>query len=222
MRILLIEDDRKIAGFLKSGLNEQGFKVTHCEHGDEGYDLARHSDWDAILLDIMLPGRDGLSILRNLRDQKRKVPVILLTARAEVNERIEGLNLGADDYLPKPFYLDELVARLHAVIRRASGTGQNRIHIDGLEIDLLARTLTRGEESIELTGREFTLLELLVRSPGRVFTRTQILEKVWGYDFDPQTNVVEVYIRRVRRKIDPEGQTNRIETVRGVGYRFKA
>jgi DNA-binding response OmpR family regulator len=169
----------------------------------------------------MLPGRDGLSILRGLRDEKNTVPVILLTARTALNERIEGLNLGADDYLTKPFYMEELIARVHAVVRRASGERLSVLRAGPITVNLITRDVKRGEECIELTVREFNLLHLLMRSPGRVFTRTQLIEHVWGYDFDPETNVVDVTIRRLRNKIDPQDGLSLIETVRGVGYRLR-
>jgi len=221
MKVLLIEDDRKIASFVLKGLQEQGFVVDSCDDGDEGYLLATTQTYDVIVLDIMLPGRDGLSILRNLREQKNTVPVILLTARSALNERLEGLNLGADDYLCKPFFVEELVARIHAVARRASGDTLNLLQCGGLVVDLISREVRAGEISIDLTAREFSLLELLMRSPDRVFTRTQILEHVWGYDFDPQTNVVDVYIRRLRNKINVTEGVPVIESIRGVGYRLK-
>jgi DNA-binding response OmpR family regulator len=221
MKILLVEDDRKIASFVKKGLKEQGFTVEYSGDGDEGFHLAATQVYDAIVLDIMLPGRDGLSILRNLRERKNAVPVILLTARSALNERLEGLNLGADDYLCKPFFIEELAARIHAVARRASGETLNLLQVGDLVVNLISREVTIGETSVDLTNREFSLLELLMRSPDRVFTRTQILDHVWGYDFDPQTNVVDVYIRRLRNKVGPINGELAIETVRGVGYRMK-
>ncbi|MCP4628907.1 MAG: response regulator transcription factor [bacterium] len=221
MKVLLIEDDRKIGSFVQKGLREQGFVIDSCDDGDEGYFLATTQAYDVIVLDIMLPGRDGLSILRNLRDRKNTVPVILLTARSALNERLEGLNLGADDYLCKPFFVEELLARIHAVTRRASGETLNLLQCGELVVNLISREVSVGENSIDLTAREFSLLELLMRSPDRVFTRTQILEHVWGYDVDPQTNVVDVYIRRLRNKVDVIPGAPIIETVRGVGYRLK-
>jgi DNA-binding response OmpR family regulator len=221
MKVLIVEDDRKIASFIQRGLKEQGFVVEVCADGNEGYKRAMSQIYDVIILDIMLPGRDGLSILRALREKKRIFPVILLTARSGLNERIEGLNLGADDYLPKPFYMEELIARIQAVVRRVSGEQLTQLTADGLVVSLITRDVRRGDERIDLTAREFNLLELLMRSPGRVLTRTQILEHVWGYDFDPQTNVVDVYIRRLRAKIDVSSESSWIETVRSVGYRFR-
>ena len=221
MRILVVEDERKIAGFIRQGLEEHGFDVEVCGNGDDAYSLATTRPYDALVLDIMLPGRDGLSILRGLRERKNTVPVILVTARTELNERIDGLNLGADDYLTKPFYVEELVARIHAVARRVKEDSPGLLQADDLSVDLLQRRVRRGTREIELTAREFSLLERLLRMPGRVYTRTQLLEHVWGYDFDPETNLVDVNIRRLRKKIDGESETPLIETVRGVGYRIR-
>jgi len=220
MNVLVVEDEKKIARFIRRGLEEHGFAVTISHNGDEAYTLARTRAYDVIVLDIMLPGRDGLSILRNLREQKNAAPVILLTARTEMNERVEGLNLGADDYITKPFFVEELIARIHAVARRGSAQ-RGMLQSGDLLVNLIAREVKRGDRKIELTPREFSLLEYLMRSPGRVFTRTQILEHVWGYDFDPQTNLVDVYVQRVRRKILDNADDALIETVRGVGYRFR-
>ena len=220
MKILIVEDDRKIASFVEKGLKEQGYIIDICHDGDQGLDFVMGESYDVILLDIMLPGRDGLSILRALREQKNTVPVILLTARSGLDERVEGLNMGADDYLPKPFYMEELIARIIAVSRRTSGDQLSIIHQGSIVLNLISREVKRDEDVLELTSREFNLLELLMRSPGRVYSRTQLLEHVWGYDFDPQTNVVDVYIRRVRGKIDMPDTPSLIETVRGVGYRF--
>ncbi len=220
MKILIIEDEKKIASFIKKGLEAQGFVVDVSHDGDEGYLLVTTRPYDAVVLDIMLPGKDGLSILRNLRERKMAVPVILLTARSELNERLEGLNLGADDYLTKPFFIEELIARLHVVTRRASGASQSILTVADLTINLLTREVTRGSRKIDLTSREFSLLEHLARSPGRVLTRAQICEQVWSYDFDPGTNLVEVYIQRLRKKVDAPGEDKLIETVRGVGYRI--
>ncbi len=221
MRVLIVEDDSKIRSFVRKGLEEQGFVVETSADGDQGLLLATSSAFDVVVLDIMLPGRDGLSILRALRERRNTVPVLLLTARSALGERVEGLEQGADDYLTKPFFMEELIARIHALVRRASGEQLSLLQAGDLLVNLITREVQRGETPIELTKREFNLLELLMRSPGRVFTRTQILEHVWGYDFDPQTNVVDVYIRRVRKKIDPSSDESLIETVRGVGYRLR-
>lgn len=221
MKILVVEDEKKIASFVRKGLEAQGFVVDVCHDGGDGFTAASTRPYDAIILDIMLPGRDGLSILRGLRDRRMSVPVILLTARGELNERLEGLNLGADDYLTKPFYIEELIARLHVVTRRASGSSQSILAVGDLTVNLLTREVSRGGRRIELTAREFELLEHLARSPGRVLTRAQICERVWNYDFDPGTNLVEVYIQRLRKKIDADSEVKLIETIRGVGYRIK-
>lgn len=221
MKILVVEDEKKIASFIRIGLEGAGFDVEVTHHGDDGYTLATTRPYDAIILDIMLPGRDGLSILKNLRLKGNPVPVILLSARAEPHERVEGLNLGADDYLVKPFYIEELVARLHVVTRRAAGAATSTLAVEDLTIDLLTRHVTRAGREIELTSREFQLLEHLARNPGRVLTRAQICERVWEYDFDPGTNLVDVYIQRLRRKLEAPGAAPLIETIRGVGYRIR-
>lgn len=218
MRILVIEDEKKILSFVKKGLDEQGFVVDTSQNGDEGLILANTHAYDAIVLDIMLPGRDGLSILRLLREKKNKVPVIIITARDGVSERIDGLNLGADDYLVKPFYLEELVARLKSVLRRASGDGLSILEVKDLRLNLMTREVHRADTEISLAPREFALLEYLMRSPGRVLTRTQILEQIWDYHFDPDTNIVDVYIRRLRKKVDNDFDEKLIQTVRGIGY----
>lgn len=220
MNILVIEDEKKIASLMKAGLKEQGMNVDLCRDGDSGLERALTFPYDVLVLDIMLPGRDGLSILRQLREAGKDVPVILVTARSALPERLEGLNLGADDYLTKPFYIEELIARIHA-LRRRVGEDRSSLYLQqGVRVNLLTREVHRDERCVDLTNREFLLLEYLIRQPGRVYTRTQILEHVWGYDFDPQTNLVDVYIQRLRKKLCEEGETNPIETVRGVGYRF--
>jgi two-component system, OmpR family, response regulator len=215
VKVLLVEDDRKIAALVRKALEAAGFVVDATGNGDEGYELATSQAFDVILLDIMVPGRDGLSVLRLLREKQNRVPVILLTARSASNERVEGLNLGADDYLPKPFFMDELVARIHAVLRRSSGSAASLMQAGDLVVNPLTREVKRGGET-----REFNLLVCLMRSPGRVFTRTQLCEQVWNYHHDPGTNLVDVYVQRVRRKIGDSPDRPLIETVRGVGYRF--
>ncbi|MEN6641049.1 MAG: response regulator transcription factor [Armatimonadia bacterium] len=221
MRILVAEDERKIAGFVRKALVEQGYTVDLATDGDRAYELATSQSFDLIVLDIMLPGRDGLSILRRLREQHNTVPVILLTARSALDERLEGLNLGADDYLTKPFFMEELVARVQALLRRVSGEKLSLLQAGDLVVNLITREVKAGERVVELTAREFSLLEYLMRSPGRVYTRTQILEHVWSYDFDTNTNLIDVYIQRLRKKLDPSGRQQLIETIRGVGYRFR-
>jgi DNA-binding response OmpR family regulator len=222
MKVFVVEDEEKIARFVRKGLEEQGFQVETCDNGTEAYERLQSETFDAVVLDIMLPGRDGLSILKNLRKQKNAVPIILLTARTELDERIEGLNLGADDYLPKPFFVEELVARLHAVFRRAAGVEENIVRVQDVSLNLLTREVKRGDNPVDLTAREFALLEYLMRSPGRVLTRTQIIEHVWGYHFDPNTNLVDVHIQRIRKKLCPQSMNRYIDTVRGVGYRANA
>ncbi|MEH1823281.1 MAG: response regulator transcription factor [Nostoc sp.] len=221
MNVLFVEDEAKIANFVRAGLKEQGFVVDYCDNGDEGYLRALDNAYDVILLDIMMPGKDGLSILKLLRRQGRNTPVILLTARNELDDRLQGLNLGADDYIAKPFFVEELVARIHAVMRRSVSDRQNVLGVGPIKLDRITREVTCNHQAIELTSREFNLLEYLMRSPGRVFTRTQILEHVWGYDFNPNTNVVDVCIQRIRKKIDPIDEAVWIESIRGVGYRFR-
>ncbi len=221
MNILFVEDEAKIANFVRAGLKEHGFVVDYCDNGNEGYSRALDNQYDVVVLDIMVPGKDGLSVLKHLRRQGRNVPVILLTARNELDDRLEGLNLGADDYIAKPFFVEELVARIHAVVRRSGGERQNFLSVGPLTLDRITRVVTCHQQAIELTSREFNLLEYLMRSPGRVLTRTQILEHVWGYDFNPNTNVVDVCIQRIRKKIDPIDSACWIESIRGVGYRFR-
>ncbi|QHG17287.1 response regulator transcription factor [Nostoc sp. ATCC 53789] len=228
MNVLFVEDEAKIANFVRAGLKEQGFVVDYCDNGDEGYLRALENEYDVLILDIMVPGKDGLSILKLLRRQGRNAPVILLTARNELDDRLAGLNLGADDYIAKPFFVEELAARIHAVVRRSVSDvsdglrlRQNILSVGPIKLDRITREVTCDRQAIELTSREFNLLEYLMRSPGRVFTRTQILEHVWGYDFNPNTNVVDVCIQRIRKKIDHIDELVWIESIRGVGYRFR-
>jgi DNA-binding response OmpR family regulator len=225
MRLLLVEDEKKIANFVCAGFTERGFIVDHCNNGNDGFHRASTGSYDVIVLDIMLPGRDGLSILSGLRKAGNVTPIILLTARNELDDRIEGLALGADDYLAKPFFVEELVARIQAIFRRISGERHNVITVGELRLDRLSREVICCDKTVDFTSREFNLIEYLMRTPGHVFTRTQILEHVWGYDFDPSTNVVDVCIQRIRKKLASiggaaEGESP-IESVRGVGYRFR-
>ncbi len=219
MKVLAVEDEPQIAAFLERGLREAGFNVQVAGDGITGYELACRESFDAIILDIMLPGRDGLSILKQLRRSGSPVPVLILTARSELSEKLEGLGLGADDYLTKPFFIEELIARIHAIARRQDREQLSVLQTGGLRVHLLTRQVKCGDTEAELTAREFALLEYLMRSIGRVLTRTQILEQVWSYDFDPKTNLVDVYVRRVRKKLGTMGEL--IETVRGVGYRVR-
>jgi len=225
MKVLLVEDEKKIAQFVTAGFKEQGFLVNHCADGVDAFDLASQGGFDVIVLDIMLPRRDGISILKGLRKAGNATPIILLTARNELDDRLEGLSAGADDYLAKPFFVEELIARVLALVRRVSGERQNVLGVGDLRLDRIAREVTWLGQGVDLTGREFNLIEYLMRSPGRVYTRTQILEHVWGYDFDPSTNVVDVCIQRIRKKIASIGAAtdgeSPIESVRGVGYKFR-
>lgn len=225
MKVLLVEDEQKIADFVCAGLTARGIDITHCDDGNIGLAKAVEGNFDVVILDLMLPGRDGLSVLKEIRSLRLSTPVILLTARNELGDRIEGLNLGADDYMSKPFFVEELVARMHAVVRRLAGDRQNTLQVGQLKLDRISRQASCNGQSIELTAREFNLLEYLMRSAGQAFTRSQILEHVWGYDFDPTTNVVDVCIKRIRGKMaalqDPGETASPIESVRGTGYRFK-
>jgi DNA-binding response OmpR family regulator len=220
MRILVVEDEQKIATFVQKGLKEFGFAVDVIGRGDEAFEIILDNPFDAVVLDIMLPGRDGLSILRALRERSNAIPILILTARGEISEKVEGLNLGADDYLAKPFAIEELAARLRALIRRQTGENLVRYRIQDLTLDVASRIAHRGSRRIDLTGREFSLLECLMRAPGRVFTRTQLCQHVWEYQFDAGTNLVDVYIQRLRRKVDDSEPTKLIQTVRGAGYRI--
>jgi DNA-binding response OmpR family regulator len=220
MRILVVEDEQKIATFVQKGLKEFGFAVDVIGRGDEAFEIILDNPFDAVVLDIMLPGRDGLSILRALRERSNAIPVLILTARGEICEKVEGLDLGADDYLAKPFAIEELAARLRALIRRQTGENLVRYRIQDLTLDVASRIARRGNRRIDLTGREFSLLECLMRAPGRVFTRTQLCQHVWEYQFDAGTNLVEVYIQRLRRKVDDSEPTKLIQTIRGAGYRI--
>lgn len=221
MKILLVEDEAEIGDLIKTGLEKEEFSVDYCKDGDSGMEHAMSNSYDAIVLDVMLPGKSGLEILKMVRAGQNNVPIIIITARGETEDRIEGLDLGADDYLPKPFFVEELIARLRAIWRRSSETGMSVLNVGTLSANLMSREVVRSGRQIEMTPKEFSLLAFLMRSPGRVLTRTQILEQVWGYHFDPGTNLVDVYIRRLRSKIDFEGEIPLIETLRGVGYRMQ-
>lgn len=221
MRILLLEDERRIADFVRNGLTEQGFQVEHVDHGDRALERILNEPFDAAILDIMVPGRDGLAVLRAARSAGRSLPVLLLTARDGLDDRVDGFEVGADDYLTKPFYVEELVVRLRALIRRSGGQPAALVQSGSWTLDTYARRLRGPAGEEPLTRREFTLLEYLMRSPGRVFTRTQILERVWGYDFDPETNLVDACVQRLRKKLGEDEQGSPIESIRGVGYRFR-
>ncbi len=221
MRVLVVEDERKTASFIRKALQAEGFAVDVCYNADEALAAVGSTPFDGMVLDIMLPGRDGLSLLRQMREHKNSTPVLLLSARGQVNERVEGLNAGADDYLPKPFVLAELVARIRALGRRGGEAKSTVLRVADLNLDTVSRRAHRGTRTIELTTREFRLLEFLMRSAGRVCGRMSIIEKVWDYDFDPGTNLVDVYVKRLREKIDAESDLKLLHTVRGVGYLMK-
>lgn len=222
MRILLIEDDVKIAGFIIKGMNEAGFIIDHAEDGESGYAMASHSEYDCAIIDIMLPKLDGLSIIEKIRDNKISLPVIILSAKHTLDDRIRGLQLGGDDYLTKPFAFSELLARVHALLRRASNTPESTsIFVHDLYVDVLARTVIRSGKKIYLQPKEFSLLEYMVRNAGRVVSKTMIMERVWDYNFDPHTNVVEARVCRLREKIDKGFDIPLIHTVRGMGYVLK-
>jgi len=222
MRILVVEDDAKIASFVTKGLKQSGFAVDRCQDGEEGLDFIRSFDYDAAVLDIMLPKLNGLDLLSKVRNEGYKMPVIILSAKASVEDRVRGLQAGGDDYLTKPFAFSELLARIQALIRRSSQTSEpSGLQVGDLSLNLLTREVTRGDQSIELQNREYSLLEYLMRNAGRVVTKTLILEHVWDYSFDPQTNVVDVLIHRLRSKIDKGFTTRLIHTLRGIGYVLK-
>jgi two-component system OmpR family response regulator len=220
MRILVIEDDSEAAAYLVKGLTESGHRVDLAEHGRTGLDIARRESFDAMIVDRMLPGLDGLSIIAALRAAKNQTPVLVLSALGDVDERVKGLRAGCDDYLGKPFAFSELLARLEALTRRSSA--ETKLQVADLEMDLLARTVTRAEQPIELLPREFRLLEYLMRHAGHIVTRTMLLEKVWDHHFDPQTNVIDVHVSRLRQKIDKGFDRALLQTVRGSGYTLKA
>ena len=221
VRVLVVEDDKKIASFVVNGLKQSGFAVDHCANGEDALIMARSVEYDAAIVDIMLPKLDGLSLVQSLRRERIRTPVIILSAKASVDDRVRGLQAGGDDYLTKPFAFSELLARVQALIRRATQTAEpTRLTVGDLTLDLLTREVRHGSEKIELQAREFALLEYLMRNVGRVVTKTMILEHIWDYSFDPQTNVVDVLMHRLRSKVDPEH--TRIHTMRGVGYVLKA
>jgi DNA-binding response OmpR family regulator len=221
MRVLIVEDEKKTASFIRKALQAEGQVVDVLHEGTAVLPAVMHTPFDVVVLDVMLPGRDGLSVVRQMREQKIKTPVLLLTARGEVSEKVEGLNAGADDYLPKPFALEELIARVRALGRRSGDGKATTLRVADLTLDTITRKAMRGGTSIELAPREYLLLEFLMRSPGRICGRMSIVEKVWDYDFDPGTNLVDVYIMRLREKIDSGFEPKLLHTVRGVGYVLK-
>jgi two-component system OmpR family response regulator len=222
MRILLVEDDAKIASFINKGLKSAGYAVDHATDGERGLHMALTEPYDTAIIDIMLPKLDGLSVIERMRKEKIRTPVLTLSAKDSIEDRVKGLQAGSDDYLTKPFAFSELLARVQALIRRASGLSEpTRLKVSDLSLNLLTREVTRGGRSVELQPIEFSLLEYLMRNAGRVVSKTMIMEHVWNYNFDPQTNVVEARICRLRDKIDRDGEKSLIQTVRGVGYVLK-
>lgn len=221
MRVLVVEDHKNTAAFIRKALQTESFAVDVCVNGDDALAAATTAPFDAIILDIMLPGRDGLSVLKQLRARRIATPVLLLSARGEVDERVEGLDAGADDYLPKPFVVAELVARIRALGRRGQENRSAVLRVADLTLDTVTHQAGRGGVVIELTAREYRLLEFLMRSTGRICGRMTILEKVWDYGFDPGTNIVDVYIRRLREKLDDGFEPKLLHTARGVGYVLK-
>jgi two-component system, OmpR family, response regulator len=222
MRILVIEDERAIADFVQRGLEAEGYAVTCAHDGEEGERLALSGDFHLIVLDVMLPGRDGLEVLGEVRRRRPEVPVVMLTARGEIEDKIAGLDQGATDYLTKPFSFDELAARIRAHLRKPDQAQSTGLKVGDLGLDLLTREVRRGDDEIRLSSTEFDLLAYFMRHPGQVLSREQILSAVWSYDHDPGTNVVGVYISYLRRKLDRDGEPSPIETMRGAGYRLRA
>ncbi len=219
MRLLVVEDDKKLASYIVKGFKEAGFAVDHCADGEEGLIMATGNEYDVAVVDIMLPGLNGLALVQELRKQRSDVPVLMLSAKASVDDRVKGLQSGGDDYLPKPFAFAELLARVQALVRRGSrATQPTTLQTADLTLDLLSRKVIRAGTKIELQAREFALLEYLMRNAGRVVTKTMILNHVWDYSFDPQTNVVDVLVCRVRNKVDKDFEPKLIRTVRGMGY----
>ena len=222
MRLLVVEDEKKVASFIKQGLEEEGYAVDVALDGEKGLEMALDRVHDLIILDISLPKRDGLQVLKKLRQQRVNIPVLILTVRATIEDKILGLDAGADDYLTKPFAFQELVARVRALLRRRAEAEPALLQVADLILDPARRVVSRGGEKIELTAKEFALLEYFMRNPGRVLTRTLMIEHVWNYDFDTMTNIIDVYVAYLRKKIDSGREPKLIHTVRGVGYVLKA
>lgn len=222
MRVLVVEDDNKIASFVVKGLKQSGFAVDRCADGEEALLFWRSTPFDAAVVDIMLPKLDGLHLIQQIRRENIRTPVIILSAKASVDDRIRGLQAGGDDYLTKPFAFSELLARIQALIRRATNAAEpTKLTVGDLTLDLLTREVKRAGQPVELQAREFSLLEYLLRNPGRVVTKTMILEHIWDYSFDPQTNVVDVLVHRLRGKVDKDFPKKMIQTIRSVGYVLK-
>ena len=221
MRILVIEDERKVASFIKRGLEEERYIVETAFDGEEGLTLARNNVFDAIVLDVMLPTLDGYTVLRRLRDDGNAVPVLMLTARSSTEDRVQGLDMGADDYLAKPFHFEELAARLRSILRRSTTEKTTKLQCGDLTLDLVTHFAFRNEREIELTTKEYALLEYLMRNKDRILSRSMIMQHVWKHNFDPESNIIDVYIKRIRQKIEKAGQGQMIHSIRGVGYRIR-
>jgi len=221
MRILVVEDERRLCNIIKRGLIEEGYAVDSAYDGEDGGYLAESTPYDLIILDIMLPKKDGIEVCQELRKKKVNIPILMLTARDTVEDRIKGLDAGADDYLVKPFAFNELLARIRALLRREGRSKTPRLQVGDLIMDTLTREVWYGERNIELTSKEYVVLEYFMRHPNMVITRTMLEEHAWDYDFDSVSNLIDVYIRRLRRKIDENSKTSLIQTVRGAGYRLR-
>lgn len=218
MRILIVEDEKKVAGFIKKGLEEETYAVDVAYDGEEGYHLAAMNEYDMIILDLMLPKMDGLEVLTRLRDKRVSTPILLLTAKDAVDDKVTGLNKGADDYLTKPFAFSELLARIRSLLRRGQVETQTELKVGDLTLDMVSHKVSRNGEEIELTGKEYSLLEYFMHNEGKVLTRTMIAEHVWDYNFDTFTNVIDVYVNHLRKKIDKKYPAKLLHTLRGVGY----
>ncbi len=218
MRILIVEDEKKVAGFIKKGLEEETYAVDVAYDGEEGFHLAAMNEYDMIILDLMLPKIDGLEVLTRLRDKKVSTPILLLTAKDAVEDKVTGLNKGADDYLTKPFAFSELLARIRSLLRRGQVETKTELKVGDLSLDMVSHKVSRNGEEIELTGKEYSLLEYFMRNEGKVLTRTMIAEHVWDYNFDTFTNVIDVYVNHLRKKIDKKYPAKLLHTLRGVGY----
>jgi len=221
MKILLVEDEKKVASFIKRGLEEEHFTVDVAYDGESGEFMALTSEYDLIILDILLPKKNGFEVLKSLRANGIQTPILILTAKGSIDDKFEGLNSGADDYLTKPFAFAELIARIRSLLRRTSSEKSNIIKVADLELDTVKHIAKRGEKIIELTAREYSLLEYFMRNKGRVLTRTMIAEHIWDYHFDTGSNIIDVYVRRLRKKIDEGFPKKLIHTIRGVGYIIK-
>lgn len=222
MRILVVEDEAKVASFIRRALEEESYAVDLCADGSQGLDLASEGTYDLVILDLMLPSLPGMEVLKELRKQKIQTPVLILTARSKVDQKVQGLDAGADDYLTKPFAIEELLARVRALLRRNSGEATGLLQADDLVLNPATREVTRGGQRIELTAKEYALLEYMMRNAGRVLTRPMISEHVWNLDFDTFTNVIDVYVNYLRNKIDRGRERKLIHTLRGSGYILKA